>query len=430
MLSRYLTSAALIGCMLHASAAFAQTVNDPNLIITSVPAPGLSLPTGMRFLDADSIFVIEKNSGQVKLVENGTSSVVLDLDVNTASERGLLGIALHPNFASNGWTYLYYSKSGSSWTTNQLSRFTWNGTALVGEVPLQSFDFDAAQANGPNHDGGPLTFGTDGKLYGITGDLNRDRAEQNNQTQAGVSSGVGGIFRLNDDGSIPSDNPFFGVGDPTFDLWYAYGIRNSFGMAFDPVTDNLWQTENGPGSYDEINFVAPGFNSGWNKLMGPDSRDPQNAATDLVNLPGSAYSDPEFSWLTPIAVTSLNFLAGTSLGSSYEDAVLVGANNTPDLYLFRLNDDRDGFVLSGDLTDLVADSTTERNAVRFGQGFGVTTDIQVGPDGNVYVLSLSNGAIYQISAVPEPATLVLAAVAALALPYFRWRYRRRPPAAS
>lgn len=401
----------------------AQTVDDVDLMISEVTAPGLSTPTGMRFLDSDSLFVIEKNTGRVKLVENGTASTVLDLDVNTSSERGLLGIDLHPDFANNGYTYLYYSAVDEfgAWTENRLSRFTWNGTALVNEEPLLAFEFDAGQMNGPNHDGGPITFGPDGFLYGITGDLNRDRAEQNNQGQAATSSGVGGIYRIADDGTIPASNPFFGVGDPTFDLWYAYGIRNSFGLEFDPATGNLWDTENGPSSYDEINLVPEGFNSGWDAIMGPDSRDAQDAPGDLVNLTNSVYSDPEFSWLTPIAVTSLEFLTGSSWGSDYDDAVLVGANNTGDIYLYRLNDDRDGFELTGGLADLVADSSSERNQVRFGEEFGVVTDIQVGPDGNVYILSLSEGEIYKIEPIPEPSTLMLVALAGALLLAFRWR---------
>lgn len=425
MLCRVLGVTTLLVGLLPTTSAFAQWVNDPNLVVTVMPAPGLELPTGMRFLDSDSLFVIEKNSGQVKLIENGLSSVVLDLDVNTLSERGLLGIELHPDFSANGWTYLYYSQSGDSWSKNQLSRFTWNGTALVNEVPLLSFDSDPNQVNGPGHNGGPIKFGPDGKLYGITGDLYRDRAEQNNQSAAAISSSAGGIFRMNDDGTVPADNPFVGVGDPAFDRWFAYGIRNSFGLAFDPATNNLWQTENGPESYDEINLAAPGFNSGWSKLMGPDSRDPQNAASDLVELPGSAYSDPEFSWLSPIAVTSLSFLADSSWGDEYDDAVLVGSSNTHDMYLFRLNEARDGFDVSGALSDLVADSIAERDSLLFGPSFGVVTDIQIGPDGDVYVLSLNQASIFRITAVPEPGTFVLAAVGVALLPLIRRRFVRR-----
>ncbi len=277
------------------------------------------------------------------------------------------------------------------------------------------------QAQGPNHDGGPLTFGPDGKLYGVTGDLNRDRAEQNNKGNANTTAGVGGIYRLNADLSIPSGsaaNPF----DGTFAQWYAYGVRNSFGLAFDPVTGRLWDTENGPSSYDEINLVPRGFNSGWNQIMGPDSRSPQNAPGDLVVLPESTYSDPEFSFRNPVAVTSLAFLAGSAWGSAYADGVIVGDNNTGKLYLLRLNAARDGFVLAGVLGDQVADSGAEAGLLAFGSGFGVVTDLQVGPDHALYVLSLSQGQVYRIAPVPEPATwtMLLAAL----LPVI-WAARRR-----
>lgn len=407
------------------SAAAAQTVSDPNLEITVIAAPGLEQPTGLRFLDADSMFVIEKATGRVKLVESGSATTVLDLPVNSVSERGLLGITLDPDFASNGHTYLYYSRSasdGAAWIENRLSRFTWNGSALVGETPLLSFPSDPAQNNGPNHDGGPLTFGPDGKLYGVIGDLNRNRAEQNNQSAAGISSGAGGIFRINPDGTIPSDNPLVGASNAAFHLWYATGVRNSFGLSFDPVTGALWNTENGPNLYDEINRVDPGFNSGWSKIMGPDSRDPEGVG-DLVLLPGSHYSDPELSFLTPIAATSIQFLFGSNWGSAYDDAMLLGDFNTRDLYLLRLNAARDGFILPAGLDDLVADSTEERNLIRFGEDFGVITDIQVGPDNNVYVLSLSNREIYRIAVIPEASSLLLAAGGLAWL----WMLGRRSP---
>jgi len=134
------------------------------------------------------------------------------------------------------------------------------------------------------------------------------------------------IFRLNDDGSTPSDNPFFAQGGNVA-RYYAYGIRNSFGMTFDPVTDKLWMTENGPNSYDEINMVDPGFNSGWNKIMGPDSRDPQNVS-DLFSLTGSHYSDPKFSWLKTVGPTGIVFLNSTELGAQYQFDLFVGDSTT------------------------------------------------------------------------------------------------------
>ena len=199
-------------------------------------------------------------------------------------------------------------------------------------------------------------------------------------------------------------------------------MRNSFGLAFDPRTDRLWDTENGPSSYDEINLVEPGFNSGWNKIMGPDSRSPQNAPGDLVVLPGSTYSDPEFSFRDPVAVTSLAFLAGSAWGSAYENGLIVGDNNTGRLYLLQLNQARDGFVLSGVLGDKVADGDAQESLLAFGSGFGVVTDLQIGPDHALYVLSLSEGQVYRIAPVPEPATWAL--LLATLLPVI-WVARRR-----
>ncbi len=396
----YCALTALVAASGAVAAVRAQTFSDPNLTFSLVPAPGLSQPTGLEFLGPDDFFVTEKATGQVKRINSGVSSTVLDLNVNSDSERGLLGMTLHPNFSSNGFVYLYYSRAtggdGTAWTENRLSRFTWNGSALTGETTLLSFANDPGQSNGPNHDGGPLLFGPDGMLYGITGDLNRNRAEQNNQTTPSTAAQVGGIFRLTDAGAVPASNPFATNPTTDFHKWYAYGVRNSFGMAFDPVTGNLWDTENGPTSYDEVNLVAPGFNSGWNKIMGPDSRDPQNAPADLLMLPGAAYSDPELSFLTPIGITSLQFGAHTTLGPDYHNAVIIGDNNTQDLYLARLNGSRTGFNLTGGLADLVADSTTERNTLRIGTDFGVVTDIQTGPDGSLYVLSLSNSEVYKL----------------------------------
>lgn len=396
----YAVVCSLAVCGFAASMARGQTFSDPNLRFSVVTAPGLSQPTSLEFLGPNDFFITEKATGLVKRINGGVSSTVLDLSVNSDSERGLLGMTLHPSFASNGFVYLYYSRStgadGGTWAENRLSRFTWNGAALTAETPLLSFPNDPGQSNGPNHDGGPILFGPDGMLYGITGDLNRNRAEQNNQTTPSTSAQVGGIFRLTDAGAVPSSNPFFTNPTADFRKWFAYGVRNSFGLAFDPVTGNLWDTENGPTSYDEVNLVAPGFNSGWNKIMGPDSRDPQNAPADLLMLPGAAYSDPELSFVTPIGITSIQFAAQTTLGPDYHNAVILGDNNTQDLYMTRLNGTRTGFDLSGGLADLVADSTTERNTLRIGTDFGVVTDIQKGPDGAMYVLSLSNSEVYKL----------------------------------
>ena len=396
--------------------AHAQTLTDPTLKLTTY-LTGFSQPTQIRFLGADDLFITEKATGRVIRSQNGVKTTVLDLNVTNNSERGLLGVTLDKNFAVNKQVYVYYSVSnagadsgnGATWTENRLSRFTFDGTNLTGETVLHTFGTAAdGQTNGPNHDGGPIITGADGNLYGVNGDMNRNGAEQNNTNSANGSAKVGGLYRLDTDGNAPADNPFITNANADFHQWYSYGVRNSFGLAFDPVTGNLWDTENGPNVYDEINLVSKGMNSGWTKLMGPVSRDAQGTS-DLVNLPGSTYIDPKFSFLNPIGITGINFLAGTTLGGAYQDAVIVGDNNTQGLYLLRLNAARNGFVLSGDLADGVADSATERDLLRFGSSFGVVTDIQVGADKAIYVSSLSTGNIYRISgaAAPEPGTLAL-----------------------
>jgi glucose/arabinose dehydrogenase len=426
-------------------------VFDPNLNVTTF-ASGFSQPTGMAFLgnSPNDFFVIEKASGLVKRSNNNTVTNVLSLPVDSNSERGILGIALDPAFNSTRpYVYLYYSQQVSgAWTENRLSRFVWNGTTIDpnSEVRLFAVANDPSQNNGPNHNGGPIRFGPDGRLYGTTGDLNRNRAEQNNTAQTSTSALTGGYYRYDTsvvqaNGQIIGDpyagNPFRGNANAAFHPWYGYGVRNSFGMNFDPANGSLWVTENGPNNYDEINRVTAGYNSGWNKVMGPISRTVINPATDLVNLPGSVYHDPEFSWNTTIGVTSMAFLNNSSWGSAYNNAVLVGDNNTSRLYLLRLNAARTGFDFTGltGLDDLVADNATEVNQLVFGNNFSVTTDIQRGPDGAIYVLSLGSGAIFRIAAIPEPQTWACLGVAAVASVWFFSRRKvkqlasqHRPPA--
>jgi glucose/arabinose dehydrogenase len=417
-----------------------QTVDDPRLRVEIFgPEGGLDTPTGLRFLGRDDAFVIEKNTGVVKRVQGDTVSEVLDLDVSTRAERGLLGIELHPDFDANGYVYLYYSERSApgdgldGWAGNRLGRFEWDGSALTADPGFNDFFIPSREGgpNGPNHDGGPLRFGPDGKLYLQSGDLNRNDAEQNFEATPLVAAGTGGIHRFNDDGTIPGDNPFQGLHGGTFDSLYAYGVRNGFGMTFDPETGRLWDTENGPTRMDEINLVDAGFNSGWRVLMGPASRDPEGQGPeDLLDLAmKSTYSDPEFSFLDPIGITAIEFLSGSSLGPAYEDTVLVGDVNTGDLYLLELNANRDGFELSDELADLVADDAAEASLLVFGQGFDIVTDIQLGPDGNVYVASFAFGegfaGIRSIRLVPEPGTFGLTGVGLGALSALGGSLRRR-----
>ncbi|HEY0098419.1 MAG TPA: DUF4214 domain-containing protein, partial [Pyrinomonadaceae bacterium] len=220
---------------------------------------------------------------------------------------------------------------------------------------------------------------------------------------------------------------------------FAYGIRNSFGMAFDPQSGQLWTQENGDDSFDEINRVVPAFNGGWIQMMGPSARvaefkaielgrsgglqqirwppdriadTPAEALARLYMLPGAIYTEPEFSWKYAVAPSPVGFINGRALGANNEGALVVGASRTTLLggYLFRfkLASDRRklSFTDARLSADLVADNAdkfdiNESESLLFGKDFGITTDIQTAPGGNLYVVSLSDGAIYEISSKPS-----------------------------
>ena len=407
--------------LLLAATASAQSMNDTRLRVDTW-ATGLHYPTAFAFVGPDELLVFEKDTGKVRRVKAGVlRNTALDLDVDRSSERGGLGLALDPDFANNQYVYLYYSISSAGsdtsgqWADNRVERYTFDGRNL-GQVfgPLVSFVQDGGQGgNGPNHDGGVIQFGPDGKLYGVTGDLNRGRIgtpariEQN--TAATGSARVGGVFRINPDGSIPSDNPFINEADANLHVWYSYGLRNSYGMAFDPLNGNLWYTENGPDQYDEIDRCPKGMNSGWLLIMGPDARNASYSennnqsydASQLVSLAGSAYLDPEFSFKTPIGITAIQFLHSKRFPADLRDNVYVGDNNNGNIYYFKLKAARDAFVLKGTVADKVADNGTEVGKVLAGNGFSVITDMHVGADGYLYVTNLGTGKINRIRPVVD-----------------------------
>jgi aldose sugar dehydrogenase len=452
-------------------AAPAPTMLDENLTVSTV-VTGLDQPTSMAFLGPNDFLVLEKATGKVQRIVNGALfSTPLDLAVNNASERGLLGIALHPKFAQNGFVYLYWTESSTGADTanidqvpllgNRVDRYVWNGSALTFDrnlIKLRAFQQDAGQPSRGNHNGGVIRFGPDGKLYIIIGDNGRRGFLQNLANGGPVPDDqfggpepdnahlTGVILRLNDDGSTPTDNPFFNVtttltGEAAANIKkvFAYGIRNSFGMDFDPLSGTLWTQENGDDAFDEINRVTPGFNGGWIQAMGPVTRidefksiemtyaagnlqqirwppsniavTPQQALARMYMLPGAQYIDPEFSWKYALAPSPIGFVKGRGLGPQFEGNLFVGASRTTLLngYLFRFKftADRQHFSFSDPrLADRVADNIdkfdqTESESLIIGRDFGVTTDIQTGPNGNLFVVSLSNGAVYEIKSKPS-----------------------------
>ena len=362
---------ALVALCINAVSAYAQpTILDPNLTVSLV-ADTLDIPSSMAFIGVDDILVLQKNDGKVRRVLNGAllANPVLDVDVDPRSFGGLLGIAIHPNFQTNKYVYLFYTEgSGGNDTlgsavANRIYRYTWDSASgtLTAPLLIMSLPFSATSGNYS----GVMAFGPDGKLYVTVGDQGLSGQLQNNSGGAAPND-TSVILRLNDDGTAPKNNPFYSQGGVVA-KYFAYGIRNSFGMAFDPVSGKLWNTENGPANWDEINLVAPGFNSGWNKIQGPMSRDLEGEnEADLFSLTRSRYSDPEFSWFESVGLTGMAFVDSLELGPEYENNLFIGDYVFGNLSRFELNKRRDGidFTLLEDLRDKVADNANERNDVR------------------------------------------------------------------
>lgn len=374
--------------------ACSQTIlNDPSLN-TEIVAEDFSKPTGMVFLGND-ILVIEKG-GNVKLFSNDTKqqSTILQFDVDTKSERGLLGVE------SNGDdVFFYLTDADSDPIKNRVFKYTWDGIKLSNPQML----LDLPALPGPNHDAGKLVLerdrlgGSTENLYVVIGDLNHDGILQN-QKSGDKPDDTGVIFRINAlDGSVAENNPF--ATDTDFSKYFAYGIRNSFGLTLDSESGYLWSTENGPGSYDEINIVKPGFNGGWSEVMGPIDRTNKNEY-DLVIIPGAEYTDPVLSWEDPVALTDIEFLNSSNLGTEYLNKMFVGDYKNGNLYYLSLDPQREDLDIKlypEELHDRVVDGDDESSSIIFGTGFGGISDIETGPEGDLYILSIEDEVLYKIS---------------------------------
>jgi glucose/arabinose dehydrogenase len=401
------------------------TLNDPNLRVEQI-FTGLQDSTSMVFLGPNDILVLEKDRGTVQRIVNNQmlSQPVLDVNVANRDERGLLGIAVakHNEEDVGGPTYvfLYFTESGGGNDGddatspgveplgNRVYRYELVNNELVNPKLLLDLPATPPPERGDierQHMGGKVLIGPDKNVYVGIGDVGAHRTMAENTANGPPPDGTGGILRVTQDGQAVPNSPLSDGDntDPNLNFYYAYGMRNTFGMDFDPVTGKLWDTENGPTYGDEINLVEPGFNSGWAQIQGMAKDQLRgkavDSATDLVNFGGKGvYRDPEFVWITPIAPTSLKFLNSDKLGKEYQNTIFVGDVDLGYLYNFKLNQQRTGLLLDDVLADKVANTPDEmqQGGTIFGSGFGVITDLQVGPDGNLYVLTL-RGSIFRIS---------------------------------
>jgi glucose/arabinose dehydrogenase len=221
-----------------------------------VAAQDLDIPWELVFLPDGGMLVTERPGRLRKL---GPDGFVIEIKgIKHVGEGGLLGLALHPKFAENGLLYLYQTTSTKLGTRNRIVRYRLDadrlvdGTTIIEGIPGSS-----------NHDGGRIIFGPDGKLWVGTGDAENSANAQDTKSLAGK------ILRLNDDGTIPSDNPFGNA------VW-SYGHRNVQGLAFDEG-GRLWATEHGPSGastgYDELNYIEKGKNYGWPTIKGDQAKE-------------------------------------------------------------------------------------------------------------------------------------------------------------
>ena len=376
-----------------------------DMLALELVVEGLDLPTSMRFLDDGTILVLEKNNGQVRVVSDGKllEEPAIDVEVATAVEQGLLGIAIW-NGENDTSVFLYLTENYEDKTRNVIYKYiydenekTLENMTLVLELPGEP---------GPFHNGGKLATGPrDGYLYAVIGDVSSGGGILDNQIHGRPPNDKSVILRVDRDSGTPvEDNPFYNYTGSMEKLhqYYAYGIRNSFGMEFDPMTGKLWMTENGDDVYDEINIVEPGFNSGWHKIMGPIVRTNMTIENDLIIFDSAKYGDPIFSWYAPVGVTDIEFLNSTKLGEKYDDNVFVGDINNGNLYFFEVNGNRTGVTFHDPrLLDLVADPVkegedSELSSLILGDGFGRITDIESGPDGLLYIMTYEDGKIYRL----------------------------------
>jgi glucose/arabinose dehydrogenase len=413
---------------------------------------GLTYATDMAFLDPDNILVTEKDTGTVRRILNGVmlQKPLLDVNVATYGHRGMLGIAISnnnsntlgnakigtnendssgnssPNNANviSKYVFVYYTSAkradgeditqGKQPIGNVVYRYEFVDNKLINPKLL----LDLPATPGAIGNGGKILVDPkDKNLYLTIGGVGVDdhRTKAQNIKDGEEPDGTSGILAIDMDGKVALQNSTLGMKDP-LNKYYAYGLWNSFGIDFDPLTGNIWDTENGVVFGDEINLVYPGFNSGWNKidgiwLRGYDIEDTethiasnQTINSSLVDFNGKGkYSPPEFTWFEDVGPTAIRFLNSDELGEQYENDMFVGDIVNGNIYHFDLNKMRTELLLSSNspLSDRVVSSneTTFNDEMAFAKGFGGITDIEVGPDdGYLYILAFNNGegTIYRI----------------------------------
>ena len=376
-----------------------------------IVAKGLSMPSSIIFAD-NQMFVNELSSGKIiKVLDNGIIQInpVLELSVapytDTCAGCGLLGTA---NLEDDFYVFHTTNPEDMKDRKNIIIKYIYDGVSFVEPIIMKEL-----QGGQIDHNGGAMAVGINNDVYFTIGDqnqvseyvnfpVNEKQPFDSTKLQQIVAGAEYGLTDLDDHAGI------FKIHDGKIER-FAMGIRNSFGLAVDPKTGFLWETENGPMLYDEINLVKEKFNGGWMVLNGPSTRSDTHVMAKLIpeittNYKNYKYSDPEFSWYQQVSPTAIEFPNSSSF-EKYSDYVFVGTFNTGTIHNFQLNTDRTGFIFKDQsLKDLVYDEGDNDEEIIFAKGFsGGISDI-VFANGGMYVLSIFDGKVYKISPknIPTP----------------------------
>jgi len=380
-----------------------------SLLKVEVVVEDLDTPTTMAFLAPNDFLILEKDKGTVQRVINGQTldRPLLDVNVANSVERGMCGIAVS-TIGSKTYVFLYFTeiegkdgsdRVGKAPIGNRLYKYELVDNKLVNPTLL----LDLPAIPGPRHNGGAIEIGPDNNIYVPVGDIDGSfkvdfEATETQNFQKGIDAdGRSGILRIKQDGE-PVGEGILGESMP-LRLYYAYGIRNSFGLDFDPITGSLWDTENGPHEGDEINLVYPGFNSGWHEIYGFSTSLGKFNKNNLVTFDGKGkYDEPKIAWSKSTGLTSLIFLDSDKLGSQYRNDMFVGDVHNGRIYHFKLNNERNDLILPKVLAgkSTVNPTVSEAKEIVFGEGFGGITDLTLGPDGYLYVVSIGQGKVFRI----------------------------------
>ena len=350
-------------------------------------ASGLSNPTAMQFAPDGRIFVAQQG-GALRVIKNGAllATPFVSLTVDPAGERGLLGVAFDPNFAANQYVYVYYTVPGGGGVTvhNRISRFTANGDVAAAGSEVVIVDLDNLSP-ATNHNGGAIDFGPDGKLYVAVGD------NANNAFPQSLSTRHGKMLRINADGTIPTDNPFYGTASGANRAIWALGLRNPFTFALNPGgSPGMFINDVGQGAWEEINPGAAGANFGWPTTEG----DFDPAANPAFTRPRYAYANDA----STCAITG---------GAFYNPSTANFPVQFQGMYFYA--DFCANWIRVIDPTIVrpwtTPTATPFQTPTTFATGVNGPVDLKVWTDGALYYLARGSGAVYRVQYGNSPPTI-------------------------